>query len=101
MDINSLEVTIFKALAHPQRIKILKKLWEAELCVCELNDEEQFSQSNMSQHLKILKDADLLIQRKEGLKVFYRVKDERVLQMLEIADAIIKENIKSLETMLK
>ena len=93
MHLSQYEVNIFKALAHPLRLKILKKLCKNELCVCELNEDESFSQSNISQHLRILKDAELVVQRKDGLNVYYRVKDGRLIDLIKIADEMIKNNI--------
>lgn len=101
MEISRLEVTIFKALAHPLRLKILKMLWDQEKCVCELNEEDLFTQSNVSQHLRILKDADLVIQRKEGLKVYYRIKDPRLMEMIDLADGLIRSNIEELEEVIQ
>ncbi len=93
MQLAQYEVNIFKALAHPLRLKILKKLCKNELCVCELNEDEGFSQSNISQHLRILKDAELVVQRKEGLNVYYKVKDERLIDLIKLADSMIKTNL--------
>jgi ArsR family transcriptional regulator len=92
MDLNELEVKFFKALAHPVRIKIIKKLLKSELCVCDLNDDIEFSQSNLSQHLKILKDARIVNSRKEGLKVHYSIQNlEKVKKSFELMEELIKE----------
>ncbi|MBZ4682744.1 MAG: hypothetical protein PWP46_423 [Fusobacteriaceae bacterium] len=92
MDLNELEVKFFKALAHPVRIKIIKKLLNTELCVCDLNDDIEFSQSNLSQHLKILKDARIVNSRKEGLKVHYSIQNlEKVKKSFELMEELIKE----------
>lgn len=101
MNITNMEVSIFKALAHPIRLKIVKTLYEKELCVCELNDDVEFSQSNLSQHLKILKDSNILVQRKEGLKVFYSIKNKLVKNLIKNVDLIVMDSIKEMEEMLK
>lgn len=97
MNLAQVEVNLFKALAHPLRLKILKKLCKNEFCVCELNEDELFSQSNISQHLRILKDAELVVQRKDGLNVYYKVKDERLIDLIKLADEMIKANLKEME----
>jgi ArsR family transcriptional regulator len=97
MNVENLEVAIFKALAHPIRLKIVKTLFEKELCVCELNNDVEFTQSNLSQHLKLLKDANILNQRKEGLKVFYSIKNESVKQLIKIVDIIVMDSIKEIK----
>ncbi len=87
-------VKLFKSLGHPVRLKIVRKLGRERLCVCELQEDVEFSQSNLSQHLKILRDSGILSGEKEGLKVMYRVKDFRVLEMLDMAEGIVETHLK-------
>ncbi len=87
-------VKLFKSLGHPVRLKIVRKLGRERLCVCELQEDVEFSQSNLSQHLKILRDSGILSGEKEGLKVMYQVKDFRVLEMLEMAEGIVETHLK-------
>lgn len=79
------QVKIFKALAHPIRLKIIKKLSKGEMCVCKLNQDVEFSQSNLSQHLKILREAGILIGRKDGMWTHYSITNEKILEIIEIA----------------
>ncbi len=58
--------TLFKALGEPTRLKILKLLAVKELCVCDLEEIMQASQPRISQHLKVLKHAHLVNERREG-----------------------------------
>ena len=90
------EVKLFKALAHPIRLKIVKKLLSGEVCVCELVEEAKFSQSNLSQHLKILKEAEILVSKKEGLKVNYSIYNENIISLIKINEKIVIENINKL-----
>ena len=65
---------IFKALGHPTRIKIIEHLIEIDSCVCgEIVDIFPFSQSTISQHLKQLKDAGIIMGKIEGLNACYCV----------------------------
>ena len=73
-----------KAMSHPLRLKILCILWDSEFSVQDIVDTVGTSQSNISQHLGILKDKGVLVTRKEANKVFYRVSDERTLKLLEM-----------------
>lgn len=57
---------VFKALGEPTRLKIIKLLAHRELCVCDLEEILQMSQPRISQHLKVLKQAGLVNERKEG-----------------------------------
>ncbi|NLO21290.1 MAG: winged helix-turn-helix transcriptional regulator [Syntrophomonadaceae bacterium] len=58
--------TMFKALGEPTRLKILKLLAVKDLCVCDLEEIMQASQPRISQHLKVLKQARLVNERREG-----------------------------------
>lgn len=71
-----------KAIAHPLRLKILCVLGDSEACVQEIVDAVGTSQSNISQHLAILRDKDVVNTRKKANKVFYRVSDRRTLQLV-------------------
>ena len=73
-----------KAMSHPLRLKILCSLGDSEFSVQDIVDTVGTSQSNISQHLGILKDKGVLETRKEANKVFYRVSDERTLKLLEM-----------------
>lgn len=86
-------VKLFKSLGHPVRLKILRKLGRERLCVCELQEDVEFSQSNLSQHLKLLKDSGVLTGEKEGLKVMYQLKDFRILDMLDMAEKMVESNL--------
>ncbi len=71
-----------KAIAHPLRLKILCVVGEQEACVQDIVDQVGTSQSNISQHLAILRDKDVLTTRKDANRVFYRVSDQRTLQLV-------------------
>jgi len=71
-----------KAMSHPLRLKILCTLGDREVCVQGIVENVGTSQSNISQHLAILRDKGILSSRKDANKVFYRVDDERTLRLI-------------------
>lgn len=73
----------FKALGEPTRLRIIKLLTEKELCVCELEQIMQISQPRISQHLKILKQAGLVCERREGQRRVCRVDYDRAESLLK------------------
>jgi DNA-binding transcriptional ArsR family regulator len=75
---------IFKAMAHPARLLLLRQLSERECCVSEVEQCLGISQPNVSQHLKILKDAGLIAGRREKTRVCYRIADGRIERILAI-----------------
>ncbi|HYE83969.1 MAG TPA: metalloregulator ArsR/SmtB family transcription factor [Clostridia bacterium] len=96
MEIDSMEVNVFKALAHPIRLKIIKKLSEKVYCVCEMNEDVEFSQSNLSQHLRILKEAEIVYSKKEGMRINYYIKNQDTLQLISIVEELVRKNIKEM-----
>ena len=73
-----------KAMAHPLRLKILCILGRAEeIGVQELVDRVGTSQSNISQHLSILRDKEILECRKDANKVYYRIRDPNILKLMK------------------
>jgi DNA-binding transcriptional ArsR family regulator len=77
-----------QAMAHPLRLKILCLVNNQELSVLEIVDAVGTSQSNISQHLAVLRDTHILAARKDANKVFYRIIDSRVLEMIALTRRI-------------
>ena len=74
-----------KAMGHPLRLKILCILAGAEeISVQDLVDQVGTSQSNISQHLSMLRDKRILASRKVANKVYYRIGDPKILQLMGI-----------------
>jgi ArsR family transcriptional regulator len=71
-----------KAISHPLRLKILCVVGGEEVCVQDIVDAVGTSQSNISQHLAILRDKGVLTTRKDANRVYYRVADQRTLQLI-------------------
>ena len=71
-----------KAISHPLRLKILCVVGGEEVCVQGIVDAVGTSQSNISQHLAILRDKGVLQTRKDANRVYYRVADQRTLQLV-------------------
>lgn len=95
---NQIELSskILKALGHPIRYKIVKFLINGPESVCELMENVEFSQSNLSQHLKILKEAGVLTSEKVGLNVHYRLSSEKIKKIIELTDDFAITYIKNI-----
>ena len=91
----SLTSSFLKALAHPTRLKILEQLKnEDELCVCHIYEDLDLEQSNVSQHLKVLRDQGILISRKDGLKVMYSIRHREVLDIIDLVKHALHNQLK-------
>ncbi len=64
-------VKVFKALSDPNRVRIIKMLEERPLCVCEITEILGLAPSTVSKHLSLLRDADFILDKKEGKWVYY------------------------------
>ena len=73
-----------KAMSHPLRLKILCTLGDQEVSVQDIVESVGTSQSNISQHLAILRDKGILASRKDANRVFYRVGDARTLRLISM-----------------
>lgn len=89
MDAYESQVQLLKALANPARLQILDVLREDEQCVCHLEAVLGLRQAYVSQQLMILRQAGLVVDRKEGLRVYYRVTDPGVYSILDVARSLV------------
>ena len=85
------QAEVVKALAHPFRLAVVECLRDGEQCVCEIARCVGAHLSNLSRHLAMMTYAGLLIRRKDGMKVFYRVRCKRVFAALDCVDRIVRE----------
>lgn len=90
MDDQEKSIRIFKALGHPIRYKIVKFLYDGPKCVCKLNEDIEFSQANLSQHLKILKEAGIVSSEKVGMNVHYKISNEEIKNIINSVDKLVK-----------
>ncbi len=73
-----------KALAHPTRLKIVMALMGGELCVKSLWETLGLPQANVSQHLMVLKNQNIISSRREGPKICYSLADRKALKILPL-----------------
>jgi len=96
-----LKANILTALAHPNRIRILEFLKDGFKCNCEIAPALVLEQSNLSRHMKILVQEGIVVSWKDGLRVNYKIADERIIDIIDTAGSIVhksaKEKIKVLE----
>ena len=91
---------IFKALAHPGRIKILESLHDGEKTVAEIQALLDDEPASASQHLAVLRMKDLVVGRKEGTSVYYSVADPLVFDILDAARELFNNHVTHAQAML-
>jgi DNA-binding transcriptional ArsR family regulator len=76
------KANLFQILSHPVRLQILDELRKREACVCHLQAVTGRPQAYVSQQLRVLRDADLVSDEKDGQNVFYHLQNEEVRTLL-------------------
>ncbi|PYP92592.1 MAG: transcriptional regulator [Candidatus Angelobacter sp. Gp1-AA117] len=92
-DLGRFKAEFFKALAHPLRIAVLDALRKGELGVNELCNHLKVEQSTLSQQLSVLRSRNIVAGRKEGLNVYYSVRDATVFRLLDVAKEIFNNHL--------
>jgi ArsR family transcriptional regulator, arsenate/arsenite/antimonite-responsive transcriptional repressor len=88
---NLSEAGIFRTLGHPFRLQLLEMLSAEETCVCHLAAYFEKPQPYVSKHLAELRDAGLVVDRREGQRVYYRLADPSLGQVLETARLALRQ----------
>ena len=99
-DLSRFKAEFFKALGHPLRILILDTLRAGELGVTELCASLKVEQSSLSQQLSVLRSRNIVVSRKEGLNVYYSVRDVTVFKLLDVARQIFNNHLVGVQDML-
>jgi ArsR family transcriptional regulator, virulence genes transcriptional regulator len=93
MTIYQLQAEISKTLAHPLRLAILHNLKSGEKTVNQLTQTIGASQSNISQHLAILRQRQIVKTRKDGTNIFYRVSSPKISQACDMVREVLIEQL--------
>jgi len=91
---------LFKALAHPARVRALEVLADGERNVSDLQAEVGIESSHLSQQLGILRRAGLVTTRREGSSVYYAIKDPLVVDLLATAKALLLTALRETQDLL-
>jgi ArsR family transcriptional regulator len=100
-DLKNFKVELFKALSHFHRLCIIDALRDGEKSVSHICEILGIESSYASQQLSILKNKNIVDGRKEGSQVFYSIKDETILSLLDIAHSIFNNHITDLKSNIK
>lgn len=86
-----LQAKLFRGFADPSRLVILETLRNGPLTVSEIVQATGLTQSNVSNHLGCLRDCGLVTAQQQGRYAFYTLSDERVAQLLRLADDLLAD----------
>ena len=85
------QAQLFRALSHPVRLRILGILARQEACVCHLTAVLEQRQPYVSQQLAILREASLVTDHRDGTLIYYRLANDQLVTMLDLAKMIVKD----------
>ena len=89
-----LHASICQILANPKRLQILNTLRNKEMAAGELGSKLGISKSNLSQHLALLREKGIVATRRDGVTIFYRISNPKILKAFDIMRQILFEQIK-------
>lgn len=99
--ISEVKAELFKALAHPARIRVLEILAEGELSVGEIQPLVGIESSHLSQQLGVLRRAGLVTTRKEGSSVIYAIRDPQLVELLAVAKRVLISSLSQTRDLLE
>lgn len=103
IDSNLIDIksSFLRAIAQVTRLRILYFLKDGEKCQCEIIPRMNEDQSNISRHLTLMRDMGILESRREGVSIYYKIKDKRVFALLSLVDEMVKAEIKEKAKLVK
>jgi ArsR family transcriptional regulator len=96
-----LKADLFRALAHPVRIRLLERLTAGERTVQELQEALDLDQPVVSQHLAALRARDLVVVRRKGTQAYYALRSPLVADLLRVARGFLNFRLSGSQSMLR
>ena len=90
-----------KVLAHPKRLELINLLRDKEMSAGELGVRLGLSPANLSQHLTMMRERHILVSRREGNVVYYRIANPRLLEAFDLLREILFEQIRQDAALIK
>lgn len=92
-----LHADLLKSLAHSRRLEIIHLLRDQELPVSDIHTMLDLPQANISQHLMLLRDVGVVVTRREGKQVFYKLSDKNIVKASDLLRKVLIEQYKDTE----
>lgn len=92
-----LHADLLKALSHPRRLEIIHLLRDQELPVSDIHTMLDLPQANISQHLMILRDMNVVSSRRDGKQIFYKLTDKNIIKASDLIRKVLIEQHKNTE----
>jgi DNA-binding transcriptional ArsR family regulator len=100
-EIYELHASICQTLSNPKRLEILNTLREKEMPVKKLIEVTGLSKANLSQHLALLRQKKIVLARRDGVNVYYRISNPKVLKACDLMREVLYEQLSKDEKLVK
>lgn len=92
---------VCKIFSHPKRLQIIETLRDNELTVSEVVDQLGVPKANVSQHLAVLRQKRVVVTRREGLNIYYRIANPKIIQACDLIQQVLVEQLEEGERLAK
>ncbi len=96
-----LHAQVCKIMANPKRLEIIQTLREEEKTVNDLVEELGYAKANISQHLALFREKGLVYTRREGVHIFYRLANPKIIQACDLMREVLLEQVESRRALVK
>jgi ArsR family transcriptional regulator len=90
-----LHASICQTLANPKRLEVIDRLRGGEKSVTELAEAMKISQANLSQHLAVMRQKGIVTTRREGLNVYYRLSNPKIIKACDLMRQVLLEHLEA------
>ncbi len=90
-----LHASICQTLANPKRLEVIDRLRDGEQSVSELAEAMKISQANLSQHLAVMRQKGIVATRREGLNVYYRLNNPKIIKACDLMRQVLLEHLEA------
>ena len=90
-----LHAAICQTLANPKRLEVIDRLRDGEIPVSELAEDMGISQANLSQHLAVMRQKGIVTTRREGLSVYYRLSNPKIIKACDLMRQVLLEHLEA------
>ncbi len=91
----ALHAGICQTLANPKRLEVIDRLRDGEKSVTELAEAMKISQANLSQHLAVMRQKGIVTTRREGLNVYYRLSNPKIIKACDLMRQVLLEHLEA------
>ena len=89
-----LHADVCKVFSNAKRLEILNTLREKEMTASELIEKIGLSKANLSQHMSVLKSKGVVVSRREGVNIYYRISNPKIIQACDLMREVLLEQLK-------